>query len=211
MQRGKKSEEAGALVAVLFPGWIPGRSSGDIGRSRNCRKARDYMGRHSQPQALNTPSPLQASWGEPPLTSAPSIVLDTNVVLDWLLFADPGLEPIAAAIVAGRLRWCTCTSMRDEIAHVLARGLAARHHADPATLLERWDAHVAPPEAAPPTQPLICSDPDDQKFIDLALAIGARWLVSRDRALLKLARHAARQGLAIVTPRQWPHGSERVT
>ncbi|MBX3622048.1 MAG: PIN domain-containing protein [Rhizobacter sp.] len=49
---------------------------------------------------------------------------------------------------------------------------------------------------------LRCTDPDDQKFIDLAVA-NARWLVSRDRAVLKLARRAALFGLQVVSPDRW--------
>jgi predicted nucleic acid-binding protein len=36
-----------------------------------------------------------------------------------------------------------------------------------------------------------CSDPDDQKFIELAAAARAQGLVSKDRAVLKLRRHCA--------------------
>ncbi len=36
-----------------------------------------------------------------------------------------------------------------------------------------------------------CSDPDDQKFIELAAAAGAHALVSKDRAVLKLRRRCA--------------------
>jgi predicted nucleic acid-binding protein len=48
-----------------------------------------------------------------------------------------------------------------------------------------------------------CTDPDDQAFIDLALAVKARWLVSRDRALLRLRRRAEKQGLVVLTPERW--------
>lgn len=48
---------------------------------------------------------------------------------------------------------------------------------------------------------LICRDPDDQKFLDLALLVGASFLVTRDRALLDLGRHALRRySLLIVRP-----------
>jgi predicted nucleic acid-binding protein len=55
----------------------------------------------------------------------------------------------------------------------------------------------------PPVHTLRCTDVDDQKFIDLAIATSARWLVTRDRALLKRARRAAPLGLSIATPVQW--------
>jgi predicted nucleic acid-binding protein len=50
---------------------------------------------------------------------------------------------------------------------------------------------------------LHCADPDDQMFVDLAHAAGARWLVSRDRAVLRLARRAAAFGIAIAAPEGW--------
>ena len=44
-----------------------------------------------------------------------------------------------------------------------------------------------------------CSDPDDQKFLELAAATRAQILVSKDRALLKLRRRCAPQ-FRIMTP-----------
>jgi len=50
----------------------------------------------------------------------------------------------------------------------------------------------------------VCSDPDDQKFLDLALACGAAFLVTRDRDLLELARNRdPRPPFRIVTPREF--------
>jgi predicted nucleic acid-binding protein len=49
-----------------------------------------------------------------------------------------------------------------------------------------------------------CADPDDQKFLTLAAHAGARWLLSRDRALLALHRRCLREsGFAIVAPQAW--------
>ena len=53
----------------------------------------------------------------------------------------------------------------------------------------------------PPT--LRCSDIDDQKFIDLAVAARAVALLSADRAVLRLARRASAWGLAITTVERW--------
>lgn len=140
--------------------------------------------------------------GEPSLTPAPFVVLDTNVVLDWLLFADPALAALSAAVAEGRLRWIACQSMRDEMAHVLARGLAAARGADTHELLRAWDRHVTPAPRAG-THLLRCRDTDDQMFVDLALATRARWLISRDRAVLALRRRAADFGLQIQQPADW--------
>ena len=151
------------------------------------------------------PKDDDAALGELPLTSAlPGVVLDTNVVLDWLLFGEPSVAELAAAVVGGRVRWLATAAMRDEMAHVLGRGLAAAHGADPASLVAAWDHHCAEHPPAPQAAThLRCTDTDDQKFIDLALASGARWLISRDRAVLKLRRRAATHGLTIAPPAQW--------
>jgi len=44
-----------------------------------------------------------------------------------------------------------------------------------------------------------CSDPDDQKFLELAAVARAQGLVSKDRALLKLRRRCAPQ-FRVMTP-----------
>ena len=134
------------------------------------------------------------------------IVLDTNVVLDWLLFADPSSASLAAAIERRQLRWLATAPMRSELAEVLGRGLAAKHSADASCVLMVFDAHaeVVPDPTPPPRGGILaCTDPDDQKFLDLAHASGARWLLSRDRAVLKLARRAAVLHLTIAAPERW--------
>ncbi len=133
-------------------------------------------------------------------------MLDTNVVLDWLLFGDPSSVPLAAAIERGQVRWVATAAMRGELAEVLRRGLAATRGADLAAALATWDAHADPcaePQRLPASAALQCTDPDDQMFLDLAHAAGARWLLSRDRAVLRLARRAAKAGFTITVPERW--------
>lgn len=152
---------------------------------------------------LDLPSSLNSS-GEQSLTPVPLVVLDTNVVLDWLLFADPGAQALASAIEQGRLRWIATAAMRGEFDHVLARGLAATRGADLVRFALAWERHCDERPLAPAAAArLRCTDDDDQKFLDLALFAGARWLISRDRAVLKLRRRAAAYGSAIATPEQW--------
>jgi predicted nucleic acid-binding protein len=138
--------------------------------------------------------------------SAPArIVLDTNVVLDWLVFRSPACQPLAAAIEAGKVRWIATAAMRDELAHVLARGHLAAWSPDEPRLWahwERWTHAADSPTLTGSALRLRCRDTDDQKFIDLAL-VQARWLVSRDRAVLKLARRAAALGVNITPPDRW--------
>lgn len=128
-------------------------------------------------------------------------VIDTNVALDWLVFNDPIGRRLQVALESGRLRWLATEAMRDEMAHVLARGLDPRWEADEARwrqAWERWSLLSVPPVVGLTTPR--CRDPDDQKFIDLAVAHRARWLLTRDRAVLKLARRLATFGVDVVTP-----------
>ena len=132
------------------------------------------------------------------------VVLDTNVVLDWLVFRNPACRLLEAALERGRLRWLASPAMREELAHVLGRGLGPRWTVDHAGWQAAWDRHAEP--AAPPVAPAHwprCTDPDDQKFIELAIGVSARWLLTRDRALLKLARRSRAYGVEVLTPEAW--------
>jgi predicted nucleic acid-binding protein len=135
----------------------------------------------------------------------PRAVLDTNVVLDWLVFANPAVRSIAQAVESGRLRWVATIEMRAELAEVLRRGLPRDPLLDADRIWSTWSAcaHIEDnPPPAPLAAPLRCTDPDDQKFIDFALH-RADWLITRDRAVLRLARRALPRGLAILTPEAW--------
>ena len=188
-------------------------------RSSACRKAFYCMPMRQTPQDSTgfasqwPPGAAVAAPGSacPPMTSpaeaaAPLVVLDTNVVLDWLLFRNPGCAALDAALTAGAVRWIATAAMRDELAHVLGRGRLDPWQPDLPALWTAWDRHcslVATPLAtATPGRPR-CSDPDDQKFIDLAVTAPARWLVSRDRAVLKLARRLRELGVHVTPPGQW--------
>ena len=138
-----------------------------------------------------------------PSPNRPGIVVDTQVVMDWLVFNDPRVQVLAASLKSGSLRWLVAPAMRDEIRHVLGRGVAARYSPDMALIEAHFDAHSEPIDAGEPSPRLVCRDPDDQKFIDLALARNARWLISRDKALLALAKRAKPRGLLIQKPEFW--------
>ena len=140
--------------------------------------------------------------------SAPSsalVVLDTNVVLDLWLFGDARCVPLRQALEAGALTALATAPMLAELADVLQRPFTQGWAVPPALALTTLQARarlVAPPPPAGPAAPQ-CTDPDDQKFIDLAWHWPATWLVSRDRAVLRLAKPARARDLRIVTPECW--------
>lgn len=140
------------------------------------------------------------------LVPIPAIVLDTNVVLDWLVFRSTDSEELREWLTQGKVRWLASPAMRDELFHVLARGTLAAWFPNTAAIRTAWDRHCLPVDPLAPAgaaSRLRCSDPDDQKFIDLAVAHGARWLLSKDRAVLKLAGKARVFGVEILAPAAW--------
>jgi putative PIN family toxin of toxin-antitoxin system len=121
------------------------------------------------------------------------LVLDTNVVLDLLVFADPAARPLAAALALRRVEWLATASMREELdcvlgyPQIMARlALASRA---PGDVLQSFDRQVRI-VAAPARACVTCSDPDDQKFIDLAVSHRCA-LLTKDGAVLKLKRKLA--------------------
>jgi putative PIN family toxin of toxin-antitoxin system len=131
------------------------------------------------------------------------VVLDTNTVLDLWAFQDPRVAGLRGRLEAGALDWVAEPALRQELETVLMRGVAARYGARPEAVLQAWDRHVRLWSPAPMNHRLRCRDADDQKFIDLALATKAQWLLTSDRDLLTLARRAAVLGLRIASPHGW--------
>ena len=118
------------------------------------------------------------------------IILDTNIVLDLLVFNDAAAPPLRDALNSGRLQWVATAPMRDELERVLAYPQIAKRLAfyglNAEQVLQARDAQVQTVEV-PPKASVTCKDPDDQKFIDLAVA--QRCLVlSKDHAVLCMAK-----------------------
>ncbi|MGO1073080.1 PIN domain-containing protein [Lysobacter sp. CA199] len=138
----------------------------------------------------------------------PRIVLDSNVCLDLFAFADPATAPLLAALREGALIAVTDNACREEWLRILDYPKLALDPATRAHCLREYDTLLRPhpysPEDIAATRLPRCADPDDQKFLELALAARARWLLSRDHALIVLGRRTAREGLfEIMTPRTW--------
>jgi predicted nucleic acid-binding protein len=135
----------------------------------------------------------------------PGVVLDTNAVLDWLVFANDNMLALGAGILSGQVLWMTSPRMREELGRTLTYPALVNWNPDSErtlTLFDRWSVVHADP-ARTTSGPLVCSDPDDQVFMDLALVLRVRWLVTHDRALLRLGRAARTRGISVVQPSRW--------
>ena len=136
---------------------------------------------------------------------AKPIILDTNVCLDLFVFHDPRWAPLLAALESGAVQAVTRADCRDEYRIVLHYPHLPLDAGSRPLAQERFDAliKVVAPDAKAVRLP-VCTDRDDQKFLELARDIGAAILVTKDKALLKLARRTAREGLfRIMGPEAW--------
>ncbi len=138
------------------------------------------------------------------------LVLDTNVWLDWLVFADAGVVPIREAVARGDASVFISPACETELARVLGyvlSGHALDAEAQAAALLQyraiactAYDIAEAHDIAELPR----CEDPDDQMFLELARDCRADLLITKDRDLLTLAARKVKPlPFRIVTPREF--------
>jgi putative PIN family toxin of toxin-antitoxin system len=129
----------------------------------------------------------------------PRAVIDTNVLLDFWVFDDPAARPLRAALYGGTVIAVSSGDCVDEFTEVLMRATFKLETERRFDILRRWDRLAERVDRVHPAT-LSCTDPHDQKFLDLASTARADWLVTKDKALLKLARRARNDGLLILTP-----------
>ena len=136
---------------------------------------------------------------------AQPLVIDTNVCLDLFVFHDPRWASLLAALEAGAVRAVTRADCRDEYLAVLHYPHLPLDDDKRTQAARRFDALIA--VVAPDSKPIrlpVCSDRDDQKFLEIARDAGAAILVTKDKALLKLGRKTVQGGLfRIMLPEAW--------
>jgi putative PIN family toxin of toxin-antitoxin system len=132
------------------------------------------------------------------------VVFDTNVLVSLYVFADSRFAPLRARTESGEWTALTNEACFGEFRRVLGYPLFALTGERQQAALAAYEAHVthhaAPAQHEPVALPR-CKDRDDQKFLELARDGGADWLVTADKALLRLARRDRLRGLfRILTP-----------
>ena len=120
-----------------------------------------------------------------------SVVLDTNIVMDMLHFQDKRTNWLIHAITRGHIRCFSDTACLAELERVAAYPEFQLDKLRQETLLENYTRFVVKCEAGAGERPELprCRDKDDQKFLELAARCHAEILVTRDKQLLRLARH----------------------
>jgi len=139
------------------------------------------------------------------------LVLDTNIWLDWLVFGDPAVMPLKSASSDGLVRIAINAACLDELGRVLAYPefeLDAATRNALFTQVRNCTYRVNTTLLSPLPR---CADPDDQKFLELARDAQSHWLITKDKALLSLAKKSFDgAGFNIGTPEHWAAAFESV-
>jgi putative PIN family toxin of toxin-antitoxin system len=133
------------------------------------------------------------------------LVIDTNVCLDLFVFRDPRWATLLAAIENGAVEAITRADCRDEyriVLHYAHLPLDDDSRPVSAARFDQLIKVVAPAESG--VRLPVCTDPDDQKFLELARDAGAQVLITKDKALLKLAKRLRNAGMfEVIPPEKW--------
>lgn len=142
---------------------------------------------------------------------AMKLILDTNIVLDWLLFNDARLQPLRDALLQHSTSVLRHAVIEDELQRVLDYPQLQVTPERKAQVLTEYQSHATPASLAftmtradlnlPDGFPH-CRDADDQVFLALAYHTQADALVSHDKAVLKLRKRAVKFGVRIMDVQQ---------
>lgn len=123
------------------------------------------------------------------------VVLDTNVLVAGLLtpFGPPG--EVVRLVSSGAITLCLDARVLSEYAEVLRRPKFGFEEDAVAALLDyvEYRGHMIASSPLPEALP----DPDDEPFSEIALACGAEFLVTGNRAHFP---DASRHGATVVSP-----------
>lgn len=135
------------------------------------------------------------------------LVLDTNIVLDWLVFDDSRLSLFRRALRDGDvvvLSYCLALAELQRVLAYPALQLGSERQAELAlayrmqTLSTHLPVEFSTPQLMlPPGFPL-CRDADDRHFLAFTYYSKADALISRDKAVLSLSRRAAPFGMKVM-------------
>jgi putative PIN family toxin of toxin-antitoxin system len=130
------------------------------------------------------------------------VVLDTNVCLDLFVFHDPRWQSILDALIDGSMQAITRADCRDEWLAVLHYQYLPVDDAKRPSIIAEFDRYIdiLEPDSRSIFLPK-CTDKDDQKFLEIARDAEVDILITKDKALLKLAKKTRTAALfQIMTP-----------
>ncbi len=117
----------------------------------------------------------------------PRVVLDTNNLISGIFFENGTEARVLEEALAGRAKLLASLETLQELQETVSRPKFQLSLSEVLTIFQlvvsRCEIILAPPKAK-----VKCRDPDDQKFLDCAIAGKADFLVTGDRDLLIMGR-----------------------
>jgi putative PIN family toxin of toxin-antitoxin system len=128
----------------------------------------------------------------------PHLVLDTNVILDLLVFQDPAAEVLRMALDAKLVDAVRSEASMLELIDVIQRPTFKLSPEDQEAIVQVWEASSRLLEStAIEPAPFTCRDTDDQIFLDMAYSIRPAFLLSKDLRVLELRAIAKHHSVEI--------------
>jgi putative PIN family toxin of toxin-antitoxin system len=128
----------------------------------------------------------------------PRLVLDTNVILDLLVFKDHSAEPIRLLLDAKQVDAVRSEASMLELIDVIQRPIFKLSREEQDIILQAWESVTRLLEnTAIKAAPFTCRDPDDQVFIDMAYSLRPALLLSKDLRVLELRSRALLEKIEI--------------
>ena len=128
----------------------------------------------------------------------PRLVLDTNVILDLLVFKDPSAEPLRLMLDAKIVDAVRSEASMLELVDVIQRPIFKLSQQEQEMIPQAWESLTRLLEnTAIESAPFICRDLDDQIFLDMAYSIRPAVLFSKDLRVLELRVSAKGHGVEI--------------
>ena len=127
------------------------------------------------------------------------VVLDTNVFISSFLGTKPPRK-IIDFWKEGKITICLSKKSVDEYVEVLERlGLSGEKEVEEFLQLFARNFHSLF-TAKTPNLEIVKNDPDDNKFFECAVALKAQFIISGDKAVLKIKNY---MGIKILSPKQF--------
>ncbi len=132
--------------------------------------------------------------------TSPDVVVDTNVFVSSFFGGKP--KKVMDLWKTGDITLCISGPIVDEYVNVLRR-LRLQDEAEPDELLRLFAVgHQALFAAKTPKLRIVVDDPDDDKFIECAVALRADFIVSGDQVVTEIQNY---MGIKIVNPSGFLH------
>lgn len=125
------------------------------------------------------------------------VILDTNVCLDLFVFHDARCHELKKMLETGIACAVTREDCRNEWIRVLEYATFSLSETARRKCISEYDALISCRDFHKKDYTVlpVCQDKDDQKFLELAYDANAGFLLTKDKALLKLSAKTGKQHL----------------